>query len=449
MKKGIDGWILFITIVLIAMGIFFVADSGLVQRLNAMSKKNFYVPGTLWQIKLIAVVFTAGLCMALSRLNEVRGVRVGAGTKNALIFCVVGLGFLMCNFGQKKGFLDDAYTQTVSALLGGIAMALIVNLPREFLLRKAKAFFWLVLFLLVIVLIPHVGKEVNGARSWFDLGGFSLQPSEFAKPAVALFLAYIFTVVRDWVGGDRKFKVFGRRVPYVWYPISLIALTVLLIVAEPDNGTALTILLPAAAMFLMGGLRLNKLLLGAIIIGLIAGIFCLNYANPDSLPLPRYIRNRVKAYQNPFAKEVKYNEGGQARSALMALSRGGLTGVGLMKGDIKRILPECHNDYIFTTVAEETGFVGSCFLLFLYGVLIFRGFYLGARCKNAFSKHLLTGCATFFAAQMFINLAGVTNLIPATGIPLPFMSYGGSALIAAMIMSALMLHATKYINFYE
>ncbi len=445
-KRSCDGLILFAVIVLTLIGIWFIADSGLIQRMAAMKKE----PGpTPWTIKLASTVVPIILMSWVSRLRW-----MGGGAKAVIHFCLFCIMILGWNFAQKDGRYDNAYTQALVACGGGILMAFLVSIPRRFVYWVVPVVGSYAVILLLLFALFVVGKVTNGAKSWIPLGSFSLQPSEFAKPVLIYALAYIFSDPGWLLPGNTR-RIFGRDIPSAVLAGILCFLFVILTVLQKDMGTALVILIPSVFMFFMAGARIRIWALALVITVGVFGWWFVYKSDIYNLHLPKkleklgYIVERFKACRDPFNEDIALSSGFQSRSALMAMSRGHIIGVGPLKGDIKRILSECHTDYIYTTIAEESGFVGSCFLLLMYAILIFRGFKLAARAQNRFSMLILTGCSAFFAVQMFINLGGVTTLIPATGVPLPFVSSGGSSLLASMIMAAMMLHASKYMDLRE
>ncbi|MBP5093563.1 MAG: FtsW/RodA/SpoVE family cell cycle protein [Abditibacteriota bacterium] len=442
-NRNCDGWILFAVIVLTITGIWFVADSGLVQRLAFMRRENIVPEATPWLIKLAATVAPIILGALVARLRW-----MGAGAKAAIQFCLLCIMILGWNYSQRIGLYNNAYTQALVACFGGMFMAFIVSLPRRFVYWSVPVVFWYVVIVLMLIAVLIIGKVTNGAKSWIPLGSFSLQPSEFAKPVLIYALAYIFSDP-GWLLPDNTRRVFGYNVPSALLAGFLCFLFVVLTVLQKDVGTSIVILVPSVFMFFMAGARIRIWAFVILLAAMVAGGVYIYKADPDTMRLPDYIKGRVKACRDPFDEDIALTSGFQSRNALMAMSRGHIAGVGPLKGDIKRSLSECHTDYIYTTIAEESGFIGSCFLLLMYAILIFRGFKVARKARNRFSMLILTGCSAFFAVQMFVNLGGVTTLIPATGVPLPFVSSGGSSLLASMFMAAMMLHASKYIDLRE
>lgn len=283
------------------------------------------------------------------------------------------------------------------------------------------------LVLLVAVLIPGIGVKINGARSWFRIGPMSAQPSELVKVVIILLLA----------AGLSRARVFARNRPKVWVtPLLLACALVGLIVLENDLGTAAVTAGTCFFMFIAAGAR-KRYLFGAVLVMFVLGALAMTYA-------PQ-VKVRVDAYRDPWKDQ--YEGGFQTVHSLIALGSGGWTGVGPCEGREKLYLPESDTDYIFSsTVGEEFGLLGSLVVLGLFGFVVYRGLDIARRCKSTYGNLLAVGLTTMIGMQAIINIAVVTNSIPATGITLPFISYGGSSLVSMMVAAGLLLSVSKQVN---
>ena len=272
---------------------------------------------------------------------------------------------------------------------------------------------------LVLVLVPGVGAKVNGARRWIRVAGFNGQPSELAKLALIVFVAAHASGRREEL---RSFK--GAL-----FPMGITGLVAGLIAVEPDMGTALLVSAVATALLLVGGMRVRHL----VLMGLpgLLGLFVFAARKLD------YIWHRVNAFMDPAADPggVAY----QTRQAVIALGSGGLTGVGLGEGRQKMLfLPDVHTDFIFALVGEELGFVGGAGVLFMFALLVMHGMRAVDRARDQFSFLLALGITLTLAVQSLLNVAVATASVPPKGIALPFVSFGGSHLLAAALAAGLL-----------
>ncbi|MFK8047715.1 MAG: putative lipid II flippase FtsW [Halioglobus sp.] len=294
---------------------------------------------------------------------------------------------------------------------------------------KSTGWIWLFLAiaLLLLVLIPGVGKEVNGSQRWLPLGSFTLQPSEFAKVALVVYLAgYLVRreheVRREWRGFLKPMTV-------------LFALTLLLMI-EPDFGATVIVVGTAFGMLFLAGVKLGHFLL--VVLGSGAAMIVLVVSAP-------YRMKRLTAYTDPWADP--FDSGFQLTQSLIAFGRGEWFGVGLGNSIQKLFyLPEAHTDFVFSIWAEETGFLGAIAVIVLYAALIGRILSIGRRVGtsgNLFGAHICYGTALVFAGQVFINMGVSTGLLPTKGLTLPLISYGGSSLIACCVLLALVLRIER------
>lgn len=295
-----------------------------------------------------------------------------------------------------------------------------------FLRKWHKPFVYLSFAMLVAVLIPGIGKEIGGGHSYFRFGDVGMQPSEVSKLAVALFLASVLSVPR----------VFAKRAARTWVIPFWISLAIIgLVVQQNDFGTA--VLLTGICLAVFFGAGAKKRYIAGAALGMVGLAMLMMVVKPHA-------QVRLKAFQDPWA--YPFNEGYQTIHSLIAFGTGGLFGQGLCEGREKFYLPAAHTDYIFSTCGEELGLLGSLAVLGLFAFVVYRGLDIARRCKSAYGNLLALGLTTMIGFQAVINIAVVTNSIPATGIPLPFISYGGSALVTMMIAAGLLLSISRQVN---
>ncbi|MBV8722145.1 MAG: putative lipid II flippase FtsW [Candidatus Eremiobacteraeota bacterium] len=277
---------------------------------------------------------------------------------------------------------------------------------------------------LILVFVPHVGLGVNGGRRWIGVSAFSLQPSEFAKLAVVVYLSAMLSS-----RGERITSLGGGLFP-LCIPVVIVSLLVL---KEPDMGTASLIAFTAFALFFTAGARVGHLIAVAAVTVPIAAMTVLT--SP-------YRRARVFAFLDPW--KDPQNTGFHIVQSLLALGSGGMFGVGLGASRAKFFyLPEQYTDFIFSILGEELGLVGALTVIALFVAFTYRAVRIALAAPDRFGFFLAVGCATMIAIQAFINIGVVTSSWPVTGVPLPFISFGGSSLIANLIAVALIANVGR------
>ena len=279
----------------------------------------------------------------------------------------------------------------------------------------------LTIALLVLVLLPHFGREAYGARRWLQLGPLGMQPAELAKASTIVFMAVWLERHRE-----RLASLEDGVAPF----LALLALVSVLIVLERDLGTTVIVAAILLAQFLVAGGKKRHLLLLLLIVGLAGFIF---------IRIEPYRLHRIMAFLNPWADPL--NTGFQSVQSLLALGSGGIFGVGLGQSIQKyQWLPFAHTDFIFAIVGEETGLIGTTAVLALFGLITYRGYRIALKAPDAFGSLLATGVTTWVAFQALINIAAVTVTLPTTGIPLPFISYGGSSLAISLLAVGILIN---------
>ena len=323
----------------------------------------------------------------------------------------------------------DAYkfvkTQSVFLLIGYIMIYMMLKIPYTIYLKKANLIFSICLILLILVLIPGIGSIRNGSRSWFGIGGFGIQPSEFTKLGMIIFtskyLAYNEKILKNIKKGVLPilvslFLVFG------------------LIMLQPDFGTGVIIVMSIIVLLFISGVPMTFFIKIGFL-GLL-GVTSLIIIAP-------YRMKRIVSFLNPWSDPL--GSGFQIIQSLYAIGPGGLLGLGLGKSIQKHFyLPEPQTDFIFAIISEEFGFLGVLIISCLFLIIIYRGFRIAIHCENKFGKYLAFGITFQLAFQALLNLMVVVGLIPVTGVTLPFLSYGGSSLLITMLSMSILLNISKY-----
>ncbi|MCU1285348.1 MAG: cell cycle protein [Acidobacteriales bacterium] len=323
-------------------------------------------------------------------------------------------------FGSGYYFL---LRQLAFAVAGLLALVALMNVDYRKLKNPAIVFSVLGLTTLLLVSVLFLDRSHNTHR-WVRLGGFSLQPSELAKPALILFLAY-FLETRLKTIGDWRSTLLPAVVPT--------ALFAVLIVAQPDLGTAMMCVAITAAILYIAGMGVKYF--GYALIPIVPALYFLIFRTP-------WRRERMLAFMDPFADPQ--GRGFHTIQSLIAVGTGGVTGSGLMEGKQKLFyLPEPQTDFIFAVTAEELGLLGSMFIVILFGVFCYRGYRAAVRTNDTFARFLAAGITTMVGVQAFFNISVVLALLPTKGIPLPFISYGGSSLFIMLASVGVLLNITK------
>ncbi len=307
--------------------------------------------------------------------------------------------------------------------IGLTAALLIFYIPVERLQKMGAPLYLFGIFLLILVLIPGLGKEVNGATRWVPVGSFSLQSSEFMKLFLVVYLAGY--LVR------RQLEVTHTVWGFI-KPMLLLVLASSMIMAQPDFGTVTVLLITALGMLFLGGVPVWQFIILIILAG--AALFSLVITSP-------YRLQRITTFLDPWA-DVQ-DSGYQLAQALIAFGRGEWFGVGLGNGIQKLFyLPEAHTDFLMAVIGEELGLVGTLVVIFLFTVIVWRAFSIGAeaeRLESRFAAYMAQGFGLWIGVQAFINIGVNIGLLPTKGLTLPFMSYGGNSIIVACMVIAILV----------
>ena len=348
-----------------------------------------------------------------------------------LIVLTASIGFAML-YSAANGSFDPWASRQFSRFCVGLTMMLIVALVDiRMWLRAAYPIYGLCLALLAAVEI--MGSIGMGAQRWLDLGFFQLQPSEVMKIAVILALArYFHGFDVDEAG----------RLRNLWIPVLIVVAPIALVLRQPDLGTAMVVAMVGGAMFWIGGARLWQF--GVVAAGVAAAV-------PLAWQfLHAYQKQRIFTFLNP--ENDPLGSGYHILQSKIALGSGGMFGKGFLEGTQSHLnfLPEKQTDFIFTMLAEEFGLIGGVGLIALYGLLIAYGIFIAFRCRSQFARLLAMGLSVNFFLYVFINIAMVMGILPVVGVPLPLISYGGTAMLTVLIGFGLImscwLHRDMYIN---
>jgi cell division protein FtsW len=310
--------------------------------------------------------------------------------------------------------------QVLWVALGGAALVVFAKFDYRVWKRFSGPLVGLALVLLVMVLIPGVGVLVDGSSRWIGTGSFRIQPSELMKLALVLFGA---DLLARRAGRTRQWARAVRPLVIVFFVAGL------LVMKQPDMGTTLVLASVAFGLLFAAGTRVRTL--AALFTVSAAGAFLLSIAEP-------YRRARLLSFLDPWAH--RSDQGYQVVQSLVGLGSGHLWGVGLGASRAKwGFLPNAHTDFIFAIIGEELGLIGSLLVVGLFGTLAFLGVRTAARAPDRFGRFLAIGITCWIVSQAFINIGAVIGLLPVTGLPLPFVSFGGSSLVIVMAATGLLL----------
>ena len=330
---------------------------------------------------------------------------------------------------------DPAYylkRQGLFALLGLAAMLAMARIDYHRLRGMTKILMYVSVFLLALVLVPGVGITQNGATRWLGKAGvLTFQPSEIAKLAIIVYFADSISKKKNLM---ENFK-YGVR-PY----ILILGFFAGLMLLEPHLSGTILIVGTGIVLMIVGGLDKRW------IIGGISGVAAVGliYVKLVEAGIISYGADRIRMWKDPWIDAL--DEGYQMCQSLIAIGSGGLTGVGLGKGRQKFLyLPEEHNDFIFAVVCEELGLIGATLVMLVFALLILRGFWIALQARDRFGALLVVGVMTQISLQTFLNIAVVSGLVPATGISLPFFSYGGTALALQLFEMGIVLSVSRQI----
>ncbi len=351
-----------------------------------------------------------------------------------LIFIIFGSLMILNASSVKSIMIYGVYykyfiKQVIIIAIGLIASIFVLILPLKI---YKKSFMYAVLIGLYATLIILIvsGTITNNMKGWFYLFGFGIQPSEFAKLILIVYIAVYFDRVIKTTGSETK-------IPRIFFPFALAAAVIILVFAQPDTGTALIISAIIGIIFIILPIE-KKIKLGTLF-SLSGALFILSltFLFSGQPFFKSYQKDRITGFISP-CKYYKENKGYQVCNGFIAINTGGITGVGIGKSSQKYLyLPEAHTDFIFPIIVEELGLVTGFIILVLYFMLVFRIIIIGNKSHQLQGYIICYGVAFYIFIHILVNLGGVLALIPLTGVPLPFLSYGGSYTLTLIIAIAL------------
>ena len=343
----------------------------------------------------------------------------------ALILSIIGLVALFSATQETEH--EDFYKQCIWLVISLVIMIIVMLIDYELLVKVSPFLYGFFIILLVAVLFT---SPINGATSWFDIGFFSFQPGEFAKIFVILFLAYAIRKIQE------KGKNNINKPTRLLLLLAIVGLPVLLIIKQPDYGTAAAFIVATVMMLVVSGID-KKYIIASIILVIVSVPIIYNFI------LPEHAKTRIDIFLNP--ESDSRGAGYNIIQSKLAIGAGGLTGMGLFKGNQTQLgfLYPKTTDFIFAVIGEEMGFVVSAAIIILYVFLIVKGFFIAKTAKDELGTLIASGITGVFLFHMVENIGMVMGLLPITGVPLPFISYGGSSLITNFICIAILLNISS------
>lgn len=406
-------------------------------------------------ILYIIAILVVGLILLLLQQLSINWPVIIYGSLTALSFFIV---HWLLNYWDYKG---DCYLFPLVSVLSVIGLILLFRLTP---MHAEKQFFWLIIAQTVFILIWKTlpayerladykylyiilglialgstiffGRVIGGAKSWLVIGEWTIQPSEFVKLILVIFLASYLEAKKDLLAATTG-QIWGFGVPdyrHLGPVLVMWGLTLILLVFQRDLGTALIFFTTFLVMVYIATSQPLYSIVGG-------GLFALGAA--ASYFLFSHVQIRVETWLNPWS--VMETKGYQIVQSLFALGSGGIFGNGLGEG-FPKLIPAVHTDFIFSALAEELGLLGSVWIIMIYLLILYRGYKLALKTPDDFGKLLAVGLTALLAIQTFIIIGGVTKLVPLTGITLPYVSYGGSSLVANYILLALLMNISHKVG---
>lgn len=364
------------------------------------------------------------------------------GTPDFVLFLLTlglaGFGLLMVfsasSMSNAYHYEDALYftrRQAAAFVLGLAGLLFFMNIHITRLKKWAKPLF--IVVLVMLFLVPIIGQNVNGARSWFKLGPLNLQPAEFAKLGIILYLASLISKKQEKI---RDLK--NGLVP----ALLVVGFVSFLIMLQPDFGSTMVLVLIAALVIVVGGANLKHIFLLGLVGGASAALVVVFKVLTDPSFTSGYQVARITAFLDPWQDER--GAGYHIANSLYALGHGGWSGAGFGQSIQKlHYLPAPHNDFIFSIIGEELGFIGATLFLITYLLFLWRGILVSLRCEDSFGTLVGIGVIGMIGIQALINLGGVTNTIPLTGVTLPLISYGGSSMLVTLSSIGIVLGLSR------
>ena len=353
-----------------------------------------------------------------------------------LVLTLLGIGLVTLfssSYASSLYYLGNSYFYILRQLLWaviGVAAMLVASLVNY---RFLRGFSWLAYFgSLVMLAACYLFPAQNGAQRWIQLGPLSFQPSEIAKFALILLFAHLM---------DRDKDKMGKMGEGTWRYIILYGMMAVILLFQPHLSGTLLIGFISLTLMLVGGTKFTNLVRAGLVVGIPALIVAF-LMRDFLLEQFAHVVTRLTYWTDPFSTTDAGSY--QTRQSLLAIGSGGLWGVGFGESRQKHMsLPEVRNDFVFAIVCEELGFIGACIVILFFAALVWRGYHIAMHARDRFGSLLVTGITTQIGLQAFLNIAVVTNLIPNTGISLPFFSYGGTALMIMLAEIGVVLSVSR------
>ena len=337
---------------------------------------------------------------------------------------LIGIGLVALFSATQNTEYEELKRQIMWIGISIPIVIMVIWIDYEWIAKISPIIYGIVLILLVVVLFT---EPINGASSWFNFGSFSFQPSEFAKIFTVIVFALVITKIQTR-GRDEL-----SRATRLILALSVVAVPVLLIIKQPDYGTALAFLMATVFVLFVAGIK-KRYIIGAILIVVIAAPLLYFFV------LPEHAKTRIDVFLNPDLdpRGAGYN----VIQSKLAIGSGQLLGMGLLKGNQTQLgfLYPKTTDFIFSVIGEEMGFVATAGIVIVYVVLITKAIYVAKTAKDDLGSYIAAGIAGIFLFHMVENIGMTIGLLPITGVPLPFVSYGGSSLLTNLILIALLLN---------
>lgn len=341
---------------------------------------------------------------------------------SAIILSIIGI-IALFSATQETGY-EEFQKQIIWVVVSLVAMVFVMMIDYEVLIKISPIFYGIFIILLIAVLFT---EPINGASSWFNIGGFSFQPGEFAKIFVILFLTFVISKIQY------RYKENINKPTRILIILATVLVPIFLIIKEPDYGTAAAYVVALAVMLFTSGLD-KKYIIGTIILIVIAMPLLYFFI------LPEHAKARIDIFLNPESdpRGAGYN----IIQSKLAIGAGGLTGMGLLKGNQTQLgfLYPKTTDFIFAVIGEEMGFVVAGAIIIIYVYFITKIIYIAKTAKDSIGSMIASGIAGIFIFHFLENIGMVMGLLPITGVPLPFISYGGSSMITNFIMLGILLN---------
>jgi cell division protein FtsW len=361
-----------------------------------------------------------------------------------LLLCLFGLVMVYSASSvtavQRYGVSSDFFysKQKLHMIVSFLLFVAMAFFPYKALKNSKFLFFMIATITAGLLLLFIFGHVSNNAQSWFRIGASSIQPSEFAKLAVIIYMSAVYAKKQKYINSFDK-----GVIP----PIILMILICLLIAVQPDFGTASIIFLIGGTVILVSGMKFKNIgkliLLGILVLLILSPVI---FLKKDKIFTPEKV-GRLQGFLDPFKHQG--DQGYHLVNSYLAIGSGGIKGLGLGQSVQKLgYLPEPHTDFIMAVIAEELGLAGVVIVLGGIAFLVLKGIYTGIQCRDPFGSMLAIGISSMIAIQSFINLGGIVGLIPITGVPLPFISYGGSSLILLALSMGILVNISMF-NHYE